>query len=113
MSDEEYLDDFDTLGLSDSTLNLPRRARLNYYNDYVNGELKVETFQTLNAFDSDGEALEDKDKPYSRLPQLTLNYRLPSTNNFDITGVSDSAYFKKSIDDGSEDEKVGYVSITR
>jgi len=107
VSDEEYLDDFDTLGLSDSTLNLPRRARLNYYNDYVNGELKVETFQTLNAFDSDGEALEDKDKPYSRLPQLTLNYRLPSTNNFDITGVSDSAYFKKSIDDGSEDEKSG------
>ncbi len=107
VSDEEYLNDFDTLGLSDNTLNLPRRARLNYYNDYVNGELKVETFQTLDAFNNNGEALEDKDKPYSRLPQLSLNYRLPWTENFDITGVHDSAYFKKSIDDGSEDEKSG------
>ncbi|MGP4714537.1 MULTISPECIES: LPS-assembly protein LptD [unclassified Psychrobacter] len=107
VSDEEYLDDFDTLGLSDNTLNLPRRARLNYYNDYVNGEVKVETFQTLDAFNSNGEPLQDKDKPYSRLPQLSLNYRLPWAENFDITGVHDSAYFKKSIDDGSENEKSG------
>ena len=107
VSDSDYLDDFDTLGLSDSTVNLPRRARLNYYNDYVNGELKVETFQTLDAFTDDGEALEDKDKPYSRLPQLSLNYRLPWASNFDVTGVHDSAYFKKSIDDGSEAEKSG------
>ncbi|WP_227514042.1 LPS assembly protein LptD [Psychrobacter sp. P11G5] len=107
VSDEDYLNDFDTLGLSDNTLNLPRRARLNYYNDYVNGELKLETFQTLSAFTNAGDALEDKDKPYSRLPQLSLNYRLPWLDAFDITGVHDSAYFKKSIDDGSEDEKSG------
>lgn len=107
VSDANYLDDFDTLGLSDNTLNLPRRARLNYYNDYVNGELKVETFQTLDAFTSTGEALKDKDKPYSRLPQLELSYRLPWIEKFDITGVHDSAYFKKSIDDGSEAEKSG------
>ena len=107
VSDSDYLNDFDTLGLSDNTLNLPRRARLNYYNDYVDGELKVETFQTLDAFTNEGDALQDKDKPYSRLPQLTLNYRLPWAEKFDITGVHDSAYFKKSIDDGSEDEKSG------
>ena len=101
------MNDFDTLGLSDSTINLPRRARVNYYNDYVDGELKVETFQTLDAFTDNGEALEDKDKPYSRLPQLKLDYRLPWAKNFDITGVHDSAYFKKSIDDGSENEKSG------
>ena len=94
VSDADYLDDFDTLGLSDNTLNLPRRARVNYYNDYVDGELKVETFQTLDAFTDNGEALEDKDKPYSRLPQLKLNYRLPWAEHFDITGVHDSAYFK-------------------
>ena len=107
VSDSDYLNDFDTLGLSDNTLNLPRRARLSYYNDYVDGELKVETFQTLDAFTNEGDALQDKDKPYSRLPQLTLNYRLPWAEKFDITGVHDSAYFKKSIDDGSEDEKSG------
>ncbi|WLP95382.1 LPS-assembly protein LptD [Psychrobacter sp. M13] len=107
VSDADYLNDFDTLGLSDNTVNLPRRARLNYYNDFVNGELKVETFQTLDAFNNNGEPLQDKDKPYSRLPQLTLDYRLPWAKAFDITGVHDSAYFKKSIDDGSEAEKSG------
>ncbi len=107
VSDADYLNDFDTLGLSDNTLNLPRRARLNYYNDYVTGELKLETFQTLSAITDTGDALLDKDKPYSRLPQLELNYRLPWAKSFDITGVHDSAYFKKSIDDGSEAEKSG------
>ena len=107
VSDADYLNDFDILGLSDNTVNLPRRARLNYYNDYINGELKVETFQTLNAFTDTGAPLQDKDKPYSRLPQLTLDYRLPWAKDFDITGVHDSAYFKKSIDDGSEAEKSG------
>lgn len=107
VSDADYLNDFDTLGLADNTINLPRRARLNYYNDYVNGELKVETFQTLDAFASNGTPLPDKDKPYSRLPQLELNYRLPWLESIDITGVHDSAYFKKSIDDGSEAEKSG------
>ncbi len=107
VSDADYLNDFDTLSLSDNTLNLPRRARLNYYNDYVNGEFKVETFQTLDAFTNTGIPLQDSDKPYSRLPQLELNYRLPWLKNIDITGVSDSAYFKKSIEDGSEAEKSG------
>ncbi len=107
VSDADYISDFDTLGLTNNTLNLPRRARLNYYNDYITGELKVETFQSLDAFTNTGEALEDKDKPYSRLPQLTLNYRLPWAEQFDITGTHDLAYFKKSIDDGSENEKSG------
>ena len=107
VSDADYLNDFDTLGLSDNTLNLPRSARVNYYNDYVNGELKVETFQTLDAITNNGQVLQDKDKPYSRLPQLKLDYRLPWAKSFDITGVSDTAYFKKSIDDGSENEKSG------
>ena len=107
VSDADYLNDFDTLGLSDNTLNLPRRAQLNYYNDYVDGELKVETFQTLDALNNNGQMLQDKDKPYSRLPQLKLDYRLPWAKHFDITGVSDSAYFKKSIDDSSENEKSG------
>ena len=107
VSDADYLNDFDTLGLSNNTLNLPRNARLNYYNDYIDGELKIESFQTLDAIINNGETLQDKDKPYSRLPQLELNYRLPWVTGFDITGVHDSAYFKKSIDDGSEAEKSG------
>lgn len=107
VSDADYLNDFDKLGLVDNTLNLPRHARLNYYNDLINGELKVETFQSLKAFNNADNAIEDKDKPYSRLPQLSLNYRLPLSETIDITGVHDSAYFKKSINDDSEEEKSG------
>lgn len=112
VSDEDYLDDFDTLGLSDNTLNLPRRARVNYYNDYLNGELKVETFQTLDAFTITGDRIEDKDKPYSRLPQFTLDYRLPWFDEIEVTGEHDSAYFKKSIEDGSEAEKAAHACTT-
>ncbi len=107
VSDADYLNDFDTLGLADNTLNLPRRGQLSYYNDYVSGELKVESYQTLDAITNDGKPLQDKDKPYARLPQLSLNYRLPWSEGINFTGVHDSAYFKKSIDDGSEAEKSG------
>ncbi|MUG32285.1 LPS assembly protein LptD [Psychrobacter sanguinis] len=111
VSDPDYLNDFDDYGLVENRLNLPRRGRVNYYDDYINAQLKVETFQSLEATDVNGNIIQDKDKPYSRLPQLTVDYRLPTLNNaldkFVITGVHDSAYFKKSIDDGSENEKSG------
>ncbi len=107
VSDSKYLDDFDDLGTTNSDINLPRRAEVNYYNDYLSGQLRVETFQTLDAVDSDGNPVLDKDKPYSRLPQLAIDYRLPWFNNLNITGTHNSAYFKKSINDGSENEKSG------
>ncbi|PNK61410.1 LPS assembly protein LptD [Psychrobacter sp. FDAARGOS_221] len=111
VSDPNYLSDFDDYGLAENRLNLPRRARVNYYDDYIDAQLKVETFQSLKALDVNGNPVTDKDKPYSRLPQLSVNYRLPQLNNvldnFVITGTHDSAYFKKSINDGSENEKSG------
>lgn len=111
VSDPDYLNDFDDYGLVDNKLNLPRRARVNYYDDYIDAQFKVETFQSLEATDAQGNKILDKDKPYSRLPQLTIDYRLPKLNNvldnFVISGTHDSAYFKKSINDGSENEKSG------
>lgn len=111
VSDPDYINDFDDYGLVENRLNLPRRGRVKYYDDFVDAELKVETFQTLKAVDAQGNVIADKDKPYSRLPQLTVDYRLPKFNNaldnFVVTGTHDSAYFKKSINDGSESEKSG------
>ncbi len=111
VSDPEYLNDFDNFNLTGSRLNLPRRAQVSYYNDYINTQLKVETFQSLKAVDANGVTIQDKDKPYSRLPQLSVNYRLPKLNNaldtFLITGTHNSAYFKKTIVDDSENEKSG------
>ena len=111
VSDPDYINDFDDYGLVENRLNLPRRGRLKYYDDFIDAELKLETFQTLKAVDAQGNVIADKDKPYSRLPQLIVDYRLPKLNNtldnFVITGTHDSAYFKKSINDGSESEKSG------
>lgn len=108
VSDLDYLSDFDTLGLENNPLNLPRRIQATYYNDHVNADLRVETFQSLKGTRADGTPITDKDKPYSRLPQLSVNYTIPTSHStIDITGVHNTAYFKKSIKDGSEAEKSG------
>ena len=104
VSDPAYFDDFDTLGLENNHLNLPRRIQADYFNDYLTASAKVETFQTV-----DKDTVLDKDKPYQRLPQLSLNYRLPyfENENLYITGVSDFAYFKRPIDDDSAPKQSG------
>ncbi|WP_066802104.1 LPS-assembly protein LptD [Moraxella oblonga] len=107
VSDRDYLNDFDTLGLENNPLNLPRRIWATYYNEHVNADLRVETFQSLDGTKSDGTPITDKDKPYSRLPQLSVNYTLPSNNALQLTGIHNTAYFKKSIKDNSEVEKSG------
>lgn len=112
VSDNQYLSDFDTLGLSNNPLNLPRRAGVSYNNDYLRADLRAETFQTLDATDIYGNVITDKDKPYSRLPQLSLDYVVPSEwlgrfKQVNIAGTSQSAYFKKSINDGSAPETSG------
>lgn len=134
VSDADYLNDFDQIDGVSNPLNLPRYVKANYRNDYVDGELRFETFQTMQAYDSFGQRIPDKDKPYARLPQLHLEYRLPKLSDWlagkqnpqnqpslsrlfphsasfldrlEITGISDGAYFKKSIHDGSQVEKSG------
>lgn len=117
VSDNAYLSDFDKLGLDNNPLNLPRRVGVNYHNEHINAYLKAETFQTLDGFNADGSPITDKDKPYSRLPHLHIDYTLPkfsskqdgklSFDKLQINGIHDTAYFKKSIKDGSESEKSG------
>lgn len=121
VSDNNYLSDFDTLGLTNNPLNLPRRIGVNYFNEYLTADLRAETFQTLVGTNNDGTPILDKDKPYSRLPQLAVNFTLPksttqtgeqwqvpsSLDRFDIKAQHNSGYFKKSITDNSETEKSG------
>ena len=68
---------------------------------------KIETFQTLDRNLTNSEKILDKDKPYDRLPQLSVKYRVPWVTQFDLTGISDFAYFKRPIDDGSAPEQSG------
>lgn len=112
VSDRDYLNDFDTLGIENNPLNLPRRVWATYYDDHVSADLRVETFQTLEGKRADGTIISDKDKPYSRLPQLSLSYTLPTIESehlskLRVQGTHHTAYFKKSINDGSELEKSG------
>lgn len=117
VSDKDYLNDFDTLGLENNPLNLPRRIGASYYNDYITADVRAETFQTLDGTNNDGTPITDKDRPYSRLPHFSARYTLPHSvlptswqqrmQNIDITGINNSAYFKKRIKDNSETEKSG------
>lgn len=121
VSDGEYLNDFDRLGLNNSPLNLPRRIGINYYHDHLSADLRAETFQALDGTNNDGTPIQDKDRPYSRLPQLAVSYSLPKStdalgarlhlpsilDHLTVTGIHNTAYFKKSIKDDSETEKSG------
>lgn len=107
VSDPKFLNDFETLGNETVQLNLPRRIQANYYNDYLTALAKIETFQTLDRNLTNSDKILDKDKPYDRLPQLSVKYRVPWVTQFDLTGISDFAYFKRPIDDGSAPEQSG------
>lgn len=107
VSDSAYFNDFDNLGLANSQLNLPRRLQADYYDENFNVSAKIETFQTLDKDITNNQIVLDKDKPYSRLPQLSVNYRLPWLKPFTVTGTSDFAYFKRPIRDNSAPEQSG------
>ncbi|MDO4897631.1 MAG: LPS assembly protein LptD [Moraxella sp.] len=116
VSDKDYLSDFDTLGLHHNPLNLPRNIGASYYNDHIRADLRAEVFQKLNGTNNDGTPITDKDRPYARLPQLSVDYSLPKISRFidntrfdniHFQGTHHSAYFKKSIKDNSETEKSG------
>lgn len=112
VSDANYLADFDTLGLETAKLNLPRRIGASFLDENVTADFRFEGFQRLEGFDSYGKPILDKERPYARLPQLSVTYHLPKAwmntpKGLQISGIHNSAYFKKSINDGSEPEKSG------
>lgn len=112
VSDANYLSDFNALGVESAKLNLPRRIGANFLDENVSADLRFEDFQRLDGFGLDGRPITDKDRPYARLPQLSVNYRLPriwmgTPSGLELGGIHNSAYFKKSIKDNSEPEKSG------
>jgi len=96
-SDKDYFSDFNTSPNSKTDLNLRRAWELNYQNGIpgLKAQLKVEDFQTLD------ETIKDADKPYARLPQFLLNYVTGDPQGLQYEFNNDTAYFKKSINDGS------------
>ena len=102
-SDKDYFADFNNNPNTRTDLNLRRAWELNYGNGIpgLRAQLKVEDFQTLD------KTIEDKDKPYARLPQFLLNYVTGNPQGLQYEFNNDTAYFKKSIDDHSAPESSG------
>ncbi|MDO4251425.1 MAG: LPS-assembly protein LptD, partial [Moraxella sp.] len=93
--------------------NLPWRISTSYFNNQLSANLRVEGYHHLDGTDSSGNAVMDKDRPYNRLPQLSIEYLAPTERwggdltNFRLGATHNTAYFKKSIKDGSDTEKSG------
>lgn len=102
-SDKDYFADFNNNPNTRTDLNLRRAWELNYRNGIpgLKAQLKVEDFQTLD------QSIKDADKPYARLPQFLLNYVGGNPQGLQYEFNNDTAYFKKSITDGSALESSG------
>lgn len=102
-SDKDYFADFNNNPNTRTDLNLRRAWELNYGNGIpgLRAQLKVEDFQTLD------KSIKDADKPYARLPQFLLNYVTGDPQGLQYEFNNDTAYFKKSIKDGSALESSG------
>ena len=103
VSDKDYFSDLGSDPTSQNILNLPRTWSVFYDNGIpgLTGLFRVQSFQTVD------KATADVDKPYSRLPQLLLNYKQGSPFGLQYEAQNDTAYFKKSIGDGSSLESSG------
>ena len=93
-SDKDYFSDLDDSPNNKTDLNLQRAWVLNYANGIpgLTAQLKVEDFQTVD------KTIEDVDRPYARLPQLLVNYKLGNPQGLQLEFNNDSAYFKKDIE---------------
>ncbi|WP_151837840.1 MULTISPECIES: LPS-assembly protein LptD [unclassified Acinetobacter] len=102
-SDKDYFADFNHNPNTRTDLNLRRAWELNYRNGIpgLKAQLKVEDFQTLD------KTIPDANKPYARLPQFLLNYVTGDPQGLQYEFNNDTAYFKKSINDGSALESSG------
>jgi len=102
-SDKDYFTDFNNNPNTRTDLNLRRAWEINYRNGIpgLKAQLKVEDFQTLD------QSIKDADKPYARLPQFLLNYVGGNPQGLQYEFNNDTAYFKKSITDGSALESSG------
>lgn len=104
VSDKDYFTDLGNDPLAHNTVNQERSAALKYRSHRwpgLDALLRAQTFQTVDP------TVKDVDKPYSRLPQLLINYSTGSPLGWEIDAQSDSGYFKKSITDGSALESSG------
>lgn len=95
VSDKDFFADLDSNPNTRTELNQRRAWTLNYANGIpgLTAQLKVEDFQTLDP------NVSDVDRPYTRLPQLLVNYITGNPQGLEFEFNNDTAYFQKDIND--------------
>ena len=103
VSDKDFFTDLSNVPTSQDLVNQERTWVLDYANGIpgITAQLRVQDFQTLD------KTLADIDRPYARLPQFLFQYQGGQFNGLEYNFLNDSAYFKKSIRDGSGIESSG------
>ncbi|MBF7687643.1 LPS-assembly protein LptD [Acinetobacter rathckeae] len=103
LSDIDYLYDLENDPNVTTDLNQKRLFQVNFARaiEGLDASLKIESYQTLD------KTIKDKDKPYARLPQFLLNYKTVNPQGWQFEAHNDTAYFKKTINDGSALEDSG------
>jgi len=90
VSDSEYFEDFGSNLAVSSTRYLPRLADISYRGDYFNLRGRLHGFQTIDP------TIDEKNRPYDRLPQILFSTRLPRRDreiNLDFFG--EATYFDR------------------
>jgi LPS-assembly protein len=95
VSDERYLDDFSSNLSTSSTTHIKRDIKLNYDSEYWRARGLAQTLETLDT------TILPSDKPYRRLPQVTLEGKQP-LGDAGLAFTLDSEW----VDFGHEDDTV-------
>ena len=92
VSDDNYFDDFgDNLGLTSQT-HLPQNAGVDYRGPLWNFSARATDYQTIDP------TIAPADRPYARLPQLTLSTNLPlGSDRVNYFFESEAVNFERSV----------------
>lgn len=94
VSDKDFFTDLSKTLATQDQVYQERTWMLNYANGFpgLTAQLRVQDFQTLDP------SILDVNRPYARLPQFLVQYEGGNFEGWQYSLASDTAYFKKSLD---------------
>lgn len=108
VSDEDYLNDMTPTAAIDRTTHLPRRGEILWERNDWHVDLTAESFQTIDR------TIALANRPYGRLPQLTLSYRPLQINQWQLQQTLQATRFSRKDEDwinGSQQTLSGFSAL--
>lgn len=108
VSDNDYLTDLNSASGIDRSTHLPRRGQIRYQNNHWQAELLIEGFQTID------DSLTLSERPYQRLPQLSLSYQNFWHQHLQIDQTLQVARFRRQQSayiNGAEEQLTGFDGL--